>query len=408
MKTKISTFQSIKHEPKTITLRQWLDVCKHGSRNPKYTENVLEYRRALFARIQQGFTIEQAKDQLKESGEHRLKTGLPLATVGALCENGRRIENVIQRTGWIALDIDFADNQHLTDSEQLRNEIAKIANVAYAGISTSGLGVWALVKVEHPTKQAEHFKALKADFETHFGIKLDASKGKNPNDARFYSYDPGAIIKESFTVYTKLLTPKPKPQRRSLQHTNFGDHSNYVKTAFKKELEILSLSLHGGRNNQLFKSSASLAGFVASGLLTEPEVQQALFGTAEHLGLSEHEIKTTIRSGFDAGLKSPRSIPEKTSIKRNYTPPPKRSTTIIPPANAKTLQNLTSDRFPIEQPIPYPAEWDTIKPPEAGTDEYIEMIRAVIADSDTKQPDLVTELDNRITDIMNVFDAQPV
>ena len=61
-----------------------------------------------------------------------------------------------------------------------------------------------------------------------------------------------------------------------------------------------------------------------------------------------------------------------------------------------------------KQPTPYPAEWDTIKPPEVGTTEYKEMIRAEIADSDTKRPDLVIELDNRIADIMNVFDAQPI
>ena len=42
-----------------------------------------------------------------------------------------------------------------------------------------------------------------ADFQ-HNGIQLDKSKGRNPNDARFYSYDTEAYIAPEFEVYDRL------------------------------------------------------------------------------------------------------------------------------------------------------------------------------------------------------------
>jgi hypothetical protein len=97
-KDKISVFESFHSEPKTISLGQWLNTCKNGSR---YAKQVFEYR---------------------HSKDEQLKKSLPLATVGAVCSGGRKLENVTTRTGWIALDIDGKDNPHLTDAEQIRDD----------------------------------------------------------------------------------------------------------------------------------------------------------------------------------------------------------------------------------------------------------------------------------------------
>lgn len=212
---RISVFQNLKSPPQTITLGQWLKACKYGSKTEK-EKQVLEYRRCLTELIDKGYSIVDAKAELKSSGKDQLKKSLPLATVGGVCVGGRKLKNVVSRTGWIALDIDYSENPHLSDPEHLRDEVAKIANVAFTGLSTGGRGVWALVKVSEPERQAEHFQALQEDFKG-FGITLDSSKGENPNDARFYSYDPGAIIKDAFTVYEKLPPPKPKPKQRRYQ-----------------------------------------------------------------------------------------------------------------------------------------------------------------------------------------------
>ena len=315
---KISVFENFQSEPKTITLGQWLKVCKEGSR---YTEQVLQYRRCLNELIDKGYSLDEAKTELENTGKNQLKKSLPLVTVGAVCSDARKLENVVTRTGWIALDIDAKDNPHLTDAEHLRDEVAKIQNVAFSGLSTGGRGVWALVKVSQPELQTEHFEAIQDDFKA-FGITLDSSKGKNPNDARFYSYDPGAVIKDSFTVYKKLPTkqnlrkPKNKDFANITKRTGNNipvKYSRYAESAFRYEIEELASAPKGERNNTLFKATASLAGLVAGGMLEAYEVKQALEQTALSIGLKSHEVRTTINSGFDTGTKTPRT-PDKINL----------------------------------------------------------------------------------------------
>lgn len=335
---KISVFKNFQSEPKTITLGQWLKVCKQGSR---YTEQVLEYRR---------------------TGEQHLKISLPLVTVGAVFRDRRKLENVVTRTGWIALDIDAKDNPHLTNAEHIRDEVAKIQNVAFSGLSTSGRGVWALVKVSQLDRQADHFEALKADFKS-FGITLDSSKGKNPNDARFYSYDPGAIIKDSFTFYKKLppeivSTYQPRPPVQFSKN-----YSRYAESAFRSEIEELSNAPKGERNNTLFKATASLAGFVAGGMLEEYEVKQTLEQTALSIGLKSHEIQATINSGFDTGKKTPRT-PDTISrnservnhaLRRDSAGNGKYESQILAPNGFNPFTGEIFDKRG------YPADWDEIK-----------------------------------------------
>ena len=384
---KISVFKNFNSEPKIITLGQWLKVCKEGSR---YADQVLQYRRCLNDLIDKGYSLDEAKKDLENNGKDQLKKSLPLATVGAVCSDSRKLENVATRTGWIALDIDAKDNPHLTDAEHLRDEVAKIKNVAFSGLSTGGRGVWALVKVSQPELQAEHFEALQADFKA-FGITLDSSKGRNPNDARFYSYDPGAIIKDSFTVYKKLppekiYTVQPRPP---VQLSN--DYSQYTESAFRYEIEELASAPVGNRNNQLFKSSASLAGLVAGGMLEEYEVKQALEQTALSIGLKSYELNATIKSGFDTGTKTPRTPDTISRNSERVNHAPRRESA----GNGKyESQNSAPNGFnPFTGEIfdnrGYPASFDEVEAPEPGTAEYAEAeyYRAMDADPVLKKID---------------------
>lgn len=370
----ISVFKNFQSEPKTITLGHWLRVCKQGSR---FAKQVLEYR---------------------NTGEQHLKTSLPFVTVGAVCSDGRKLEYVANRTGWIALDIDAKDNPHLTDVEHLRDEVAKIKNVAFSGLSTGGRGVWALVKVSQPDRQAEHFEVLETDFKT-FGITLDSSKGKNPNDARFYSYDPGAIIKDSFTIYKKLPPRKTtiNQPRQRVQLSN--DYSRYAETAFSNEIGELASAPIGKRNNTLFKASASLAGLVAGGMLEEHEVKQAIEQTALSIGLKPHEIRTTIESGFEAGTKTPRTPDtiSQNSERVNHTPRidsagnGKYESRILAPNG---FNPYTGEIF---NKRCYPASFDEIEAPKPGTAEYeeAEYYRAMDADPMLKE-------------IHEIFESEPI
>jgi hypothetical protein len=81
--------------------------------------------------------------------------------------------------------------------------------VAFTALSASGRGVWALVKVAEPENIGAHFEQLDRDFQS-LGIALDTSKGGNPSDLRIYSFDPDAVIKERFALYTRKFTAPTK------------------------------------------------------------------------------------------------------------------------------------------------------------------------------------------------------
>jgi hypothetical protein len=238
--SKISIFRSFTAVPETKTLGGWIAGCMKDGH--KYAAQVKQYR---------------------ETGKEELKKSLPLATVGAVLTgeknkekypkpgSGYRVkEQIKKRTGWIALDIDAGDNPHLKDAEAVRDAIARVVYVAFAGLSVSGKGVWALVKVANPKEQARYFEQLQLDFKSR-GIILDSTKGKNPNDARFYSFDPDAVINDDFEIYDRLPEEKPKPQpkkktqSRPFQRTNYTSNPGDTRANVEQLIQKIDIDITG-------------------------------------------------------------------------------------------------------------------------------------------------------------------
>ena len=216
---KISVFKHFSAAPQTVTIGDWLRICINGSR---YSDTVLEYRR---------------------THDKSLKKTLPLATFGAVMKNGRKLQNVVRRTGWVAIDIDGDDNPHITDWPALRSSLGGIDYIAFSSLSASGNGVWALMKVAEPKHQSEHFCQILEDFKN-ADIQLDSSKGRNPNDARFYSYDPDAYVAEQFDVYDRLpikkVTFKKLKKRKKTSSPNTKHHTYNTSTKVKNKLAKIS------------------------------------------------------------------------------------------------------------------------------------------------------------------------
>jgi P4 family phage/plasmid primase-like protien len=85
----------------------------------------------------------------------------------------------------------------------------------------------------------------------------------------------------------------------------------YAEAALKSEVEAVRSAPKGHRNQQLNDSAFALGQFVAAGLLSESEVIRALEGVAEDD--EPEKIGPTIRSGLEAGMRSPREVPESQS-----------------------------------------------------------------------------------------------
>lgn len=109
----------------------------------------------------------------------------------------------------------------------------------------------------------------------------------------------------------KPAKPKPpQPNRQGLIVRDMGSDpvEVYCSTALQAEIDRLATTPEGGRNDQLFKSAASLYQLVAAGELAAHLVEEALSTTARGLGLSDHEIHRTIQSARKAGESQPRDL----------------------------------------------------------------------------------------------------
>lgn len=153
-----------------------------------------------------------------ENKEQRslLKQNLPCATLSGLF-SVRKASGLIKHSGYLCIDIDGSDNSHISDFEKLRDQFSKIINVAYAGLSVSGKGVFCLIPILYPEKHKEHFEAFKVDFES-LGIIIDKSCG-DVTRLRFYSFDEKAYFNENAIVYVKLIEldeQKNKPHSNKL------------------------------------------------------------------------------------------------------------------------------------------------------------------------------------------------
>lgn len=96
-----------------------------------------------------------------------------------------------------------------------------------------------------------------------------------------------------------------------------GDYAAYAQKALADELAKLARTPEGGRNAQLNQSAFALGQLVGAGALDRGSVEAGLTGTAAVIGLGEVEVRATIKSGLEGGMKEPRTLPEKAQGRGN-------------------------------------------------------------------------------------------
>ncbi len=177
----VSFFRTVTDQmPERIKLSQWLFGIK-------------EYESLLTA-----VRAEKNKD-----AREVLKRKLPCITPSGIFR-GASDQSLVEHSGFIGIDIDDISPMEAKD------RLSVLPWVYYAGLSASGLGMWALVPIRHPAKHREHFMAIKNDMADH-GLMVDQNC-VNESRKRFYSSDEDPIINRSAQVYGKLAAkPLPEP-----------------------------------------------------------------------------------------------------------------------------------------------------------------------------------------------------
>ena len=165
----VSCFETVwSKDPVNVTIARWIRSIISPTTDAELNRKklVLEYR---------------------TTGDKELKKKLPAFCPGALLKSrdaSLPMEERVERlTGWMQFDIDAKDNPDIESAEQLRYALSKNTYTAFCSLSTSGKGVWGLVKVNDLGEYKQCFEQLKKDY-AYFGVNLDPTKGGNPLDLR--------------------------------------------------------------------------------------------------------------------------------------------------------------------------------------------------------------------------------
>lgn len=131
----------------------------------------------------------------------------------------RRETHLQQHTGWLAIDIDLADNAHLADFENVRMVCRFRPEIALLMRSCSGTGYFGLVRLAYPDRHKEQFKALLHEYAA-LGITLDKQCG-NIGRVRFASWDaPEHIyINSQAVAYTGVYVETAALPQRNAGYT---------------------------------------------------------------------------------------------------------------------------------------------------------------------------------------------
>jgi hypothetical protein len=181
--------------PRPVNLMQWLT-------NKKYAEKVA--------------AIRNIEDKCKRD---QIKATLPAITPSGLFSY-RAKKDLIRHSGFIQIDIDHKGNEAIGNYSDLKNEICKISNIAYCGLSVSGKGYWALIPIEQPDKHYQYFVFIEKWFKEH-GLVIDKAP-KSISSLRGYAYDPDGYfnhgakpLKQFYIEPVKNKKPLVKSEKKS-------------------------------------------------------------------------------------------------------------------------------------------------------------------------------------------------
>lgn len=154
-----------------------------------------------------------------------LKLSLPACTISGLFAE-RTAAGLIEHSGFMAIDIDQKDNTHLTNFADVKNELAKLKEVAYCGLSCSGRGYFALIRLAYPEQHPAQFEALQSIL-AGWGLTIDKAC-KDVCRLRFYSYDAEAYFNLNAVPFTGVNRCKPKLHQFTPTYTNLHQLTPYT------------------------------------------------------------------------------------------------------------------------------------------------------------------------------------
>jgi hypothetical protein len=202
-------------------------------------------------------TVDRIRLEPDKKKRGAMKEKLPAITASGIFHPERKDENLIQHSGFIALDFDG-----LADQLETKQLLANIENVFYCGLSVSGRGLWALIPLQHPEHHRRQYEALEADFKA-LGLVTDP-RCINVGRLRYYSYDPQPVFNLEAVPYSKIAPEPAKILPRFEPRDN--DNTALEKLISKIEATQTDITSDYGDWLKLAGALASIYGEAGRGL----------------------------------------------------------------------------------------------------------------------------------------------
>ena len=219
---------------------------------------------------------------------NQAKRSMPCYTPSGVFEV-RNSEGLICHSGVLCVEWDKVE-----DVDALKDLLGGLPFVYYAGLSCSGRGVFALVKIAEPTKHREYFRAL-SEYFGGIGYRVDES-GKDVCRLRVASFDDTPIFNPDSEVWNEL--PQVVAQTYTPRLATATDER--LLLAGVEYITRHGIDITQGRNNWLAIGSCVKSILGASG----EDVFVAL--SRHHPKYREYDARKTYRtlsgSGYGIGV----------------------------------------------------------------------------------------------------------
>lgn len=191
----VSAFNSVKDtRPKPAQLREFLLGTGKFAQAAQQAE-------AAQNEILAGVTEQRKKE---------LKAKLPAATISAEFQGGRKLANLSEYSGLICLDFD-----DLERPQESLEALKDCPYIAFANLSISARGIFAIVPLAQPERHKESFAGLQSYFNERFALRVD-SACKDITRLRIFA-PPAQAWENPNAEAFELGESQPEPPRKATQ-----------------------------------------------------------------------------------------------------------------------------------------------------------------------------------------------
>lgn len=276
---------------KTVTM--FKDIRETA--NPKYTtiKTSLERirsgkQKSLIERVRGTHSVDQNGNPIPDKDA---KKELPVVMYSGKF-SGRKDEDLQEPSSVMVLDFDHID------VVGAKRALATDDYVLACWVSPSGDGLKALVKISHPRKHRDHFRAMSSYMDRQYGLEVDPT-GQNESRLCFESYDPDIIINEDSKVFTAILS-----ERVENQTVNRIANTDYNKLAVLASM--VRRAEDGEKHTELLKAAKLAGGFISAGRVEEEEAIRVLTKEIIKRDIEDEDLAIlTIRKGIEYGKNMP-------------------------------------------------------------------------------------------------------